>query len=107
MFIIIGIIVVVGILYFLIKGVTQSQVEKAEAIFERVESQLSPVVTKFEEKVAPVVETPKVVEPEVSPVEVKVEEPVKKVRKPRTKTAVKKAAKKAVKKVAKKVSKRG
>lgn len=49
MFIIIGIVVAVGILYFITKTVKQNQIDSA---IEKLESQLAPVVEKVEEKIA-------------------------------------------------------
>lgn len=85
MFTIIGIIVVAAVLYFLYKGVKQSQIDKIEEVIENVEKQLAPVVEKAEEV--------------VEAVEAKVEAAVKKARKPR---AAKPAAKKATTKKTKK-----
>jgi hypothetical protein len=78
MFTIIAIVVVVGLAYFFFKGLTKSQVDQVEAVIEKVETSLAPVVEKAEAV--------------VEAVEAKVEATVKKARKPR---ATKKTTKKA------------
>jgi hypothetical protein len=101
MFIIIGIVVVVGILYFIAKTVKQNQIESA---IKQMESQLAPVVEKVEEKAISVVEkVEEKIEPFVDAATVAVEtvEPKKKATKKVAKAKTAKKGKKTNLKVAK------